>query len=547
MSIVLASSIGSIRGQTRAPGIWYCMTYLPLALTYFTEGSPWEVRQNQVSSRSFYTQVIPGRGAWPDSPEPRRQHRDTELDSRRPPPVFQELQRKETRALCVTNDTGRYGIFRGQYFTTRHESRLSRTFHLSEVFESLFSLNSMPEVREVAGGGTTSSDAEHSPDSPDIDSSLEFDKGNAQLEKANAIPNDFLARCAKFMARNAWTHFFVALLVAIALSAIGLTVGNFNVAVDNAGWQTRGTLIADRHQQVLLVLKHLAELSNGDSTSWTELEDNVQPGWESAEGDDIERRLSAPPDGHEWIRRLESNAPLRIASSIPQDDRNKSFAMSESMARALQDSSGFEGCDVSSYFNTELDKTKLWPMWKTTSSVSAHDPAGIREICIAETNTQAVLEANNLCNKCDSGRCQPPFSLVLLARITVGDTALELSCEDLANEWSKVVIETDKLMRDCVPDITLDYVKFGSLPDLCPSGFSPIMVDDLYGPANNVIEYTSSIFQTVSDPKALYELAGQFDRAAFSEVVYGAYDTANEAFNEYYVDVSVGNDMILAL
>ena len=28
----------------------------------------WEDRQKQVSSRSFYTQVIPGRGAWPDLP-----------------------------------------------------------------------------------------------------------------------------------------------------------------------------------------------------------------------------------------------------------------------------------------------------------------------------------------------------------------------------------------------------------------------------------------------------------------------------------------------
>jgi hypothetical protein len=28
----------------------------------------WEVRQNQVSSRGFYTQVVPGRGAWPDLP-----------------------------------------------------------------------------------------------------------------------------------------------------------------------------------------------------------------------------------------------------------------------------------------------------------------------------------------------------------------------------------------------------------------------------------------------------------------------------------------------
>ena len=401
----------------------------------------------------------------------------------------------------------------------------------------------MPELREVAGGGAPNRDAEYSPDSPDIDSSLGFEKSNTKSEKAHAIPDDFFARGAKFMARNPWRHFFAALLISIALSVIGMTVGNFNVAVNNTGWQSRGTLIADRHQQVLMVLEHLAELSSGDSAYWTELEDNVQPGRESSEGDNSQRRLFATPDSHEWIRRLEWKEPL----TTRRGDRITPFTMSESMARALQDSSGFEGCDVKSYFNTELDISKLWPMWKTKGSVSAHDPRGIRDICIAETNTQAVLEANHLCNKCSSGRCQPPFSLVLFARITVGDTGLELSCEDLANEWSQVVTETEKLMQDCVPDITLDYVKFGTLPDQCPSGFSPIMVDDLFGPTNNVIQYTSSIFQTVSDPKALYQIAGQFDTAAFSEVVYGAYDTANEAFNKYYVDVSVGNDMVLAL
>ena len=39
-----------------------------------------EVRQNQVSSRSFYTQVIPGRGAWPDLPgELKLQYTGTEI------------------------------------------------------------------------------------------------------------------------------------------------------------------------------------------------------------------------------------------------------------------------------------------------------------------------------------------------------------------------------------------------------------------------------------------------------------------------------------
>jgi hypothetical protein len=400
----------------------------------------------------------------------------------------------------------------------------------------------MAEVNDGTLGDTSNDDAEQS---LDIDSSQELGK----VTKAHVVPDDFWARRAKCMARNAWTHFFGALVVSVALSAIGMIVGDFGVAVDNAGWQTRGTLIADRQQQLLMVLKHLDVLSNGDGASWTELEENVQPGWESAEGDDLDRRLIAPPDSHEWIRRLDGVTQSDSGLSMTLGERSPPFTMSESMARALQGSSGFDGCDVASYFNTALDKTKLWPMWKTKGEVSAHDPRGIRDICIAEQNTQAVLEANNLCYKCgsDSMQCQPPFSLVLFARITVGDTGLELSCDELANEWGKVLTETEKLMQHCVPKITLDNVKNGTLPDQCPLGFSPSMVDDLFGPTNNIIQYTSSIFQTVSDAKALYKIAGQFDRAASSEVVYGAYDTAKEDFNEFYVDVSISNDMILAL
>ncbi len=39
-------------------------------LVHASHRDTWQVRQNQVSSHSFYTQVIPGRGAWPDLPQP---------------------------------------------------------------------------------------------------------------------------------------------------------------------------------------------------------------------------------------------------------------------------------------------------------------------------------------------------------------------------------------------------------------------------------------------------------------------------------------------
>jgi hypothetical protein len=380
------------------------------------------------------------------------------------------------------------------------------------------------------------------PEKPqELDPHEEVEKPQVEAATNPDIPITFAVRCAKFMARNPWIHFMIALTIALIFSIVGLTVGNFSVAVDNAGWQSRGTLIANRQTQVQLVLTNAEELSTGDPAYWDELESTVQPGWESSDRANLDRRLMEPPVSNtiEWFRNLMSQTS-GLARTAP-------FALSESLARTLQDSSGFEGCDISMYSQTQLDRSKLWPMWKAKGSVSALDPSVIRDICIAEQNTQAVLEGNSLCEQCSSGRCYPPYSLVLFARITVGDTSLSLSCQDLADAWSNVVGEMEKVLQDCVSDVTTDFIKYGSLPNQCPQGFSPTLVDGTFGSQTNFVGYTSSIFQTVNAQKELYEISGQFDRAAFSDVVYGAYDTADDAFNEYYVDSSVGSDMILAL
>lgn len=375
----------------------------------------------------------------------------------------------------------------------------------------------------------------------ELDPHDEVEKPQVEAASNHDIPNTFVVRCAKFMARNPWIHFMVALTISLIFSIVGLTVGNFSVAVDNAGWQSRGTLISNRQTQVQLVLTNAEELSTGDPAYWDELESTVQPGWEGSDRANLDRRLMVPLVSNtiEWFRDLMSQSS--------ELDRTAPFALSESMARALQDSSGFEGCDISTYSQTQLDRSKLWPMWKAKDSVSALDPSVIRDICIAEQNTQAVLEGNSLCEQCSSGRCYPPYSLVLFARITVGDTSLSLSCQELAYAWSNAVGDMEKVLQDCVSGVTTDFIEYGTLPDQCPQGFSPTLVDGTFGSSSNVVRYTSSIFQTINAQKELYEISGQFDRAAFSDVVYGAYDTADEAFNEFYVDSSVGSDMILAL
>jgi hypothetical protein len=110
------------------------------------------------------------------------------------------------------------------------------------------------------------------------------------------------------MARNPWIHFMIALTIALIFSIVGLTVGNFSVAVDNAGWQSRGTLIANRQTQVQLVLTNAEELSTGDPAYWDELESTVQPGWESSDRANLDRRLMEPAVSNtiEWFRNLMS-------------------------------------------------------------------------------------------------------------------------------------------------------------------------------------------------------------------------------------------------
>jgi hypothetical protein len=132
-----------------------------------------------------------------------------------------------------------------------------------------------------------------------------------------------------------------------------------------------------------------------------------------------------------------------------------------------------------------VNGSKLWPVWKTKNRVSALlDPRVICDICIAESNTLlAVLETNSLCKQCSTGCCYPPYSLVLFACITVGDRAVSLSCQELVDTWSSVVGNTEQILQDCVSGVMIDFIK-------CPEGFSPTLVDDAFGPSNNVVDYS---------------------------------------------------------
>jgi hypothetical protein len=133
----------------------------------------------------------------------------------------------------------------------------------------------------------------------DYRNSSESDEGDPKKDTneqdSNAAtfpePSTWAAKWAASMARNPWKHFAGAWIVTLFLSILGLTVGDFSVAADNAGWNSRGTLIADRQTQVSLVLTYQEDLFQpNNAAAWENLLNKVQAGWET-DDDGSGRRL----------------------------------------------------------------------------------------------------------------------------------------------------------------------------------------------------------------------------------------------------------------
>ena len=100
-------------------------------------------------------------------------------------------------------------------------------------------------------------------------------------------PHRWPGKWAVNMARRPCVWFSAAWFVTLTLSVVGIIVGDFQVAVDNAGWTSRGTLIADRTTQIELVLDNLDSLTRPDNGArWNDLLNNVQEGWEEGDDDD---------------------------------------------------------------------------------------------------------------------------------------------------------------------------------------------------------------------------------------------------------------------
>jgi len=364
----------------------------------------------------------------------------------------------------------------------------------------------------------------------------------------------FMQRRARCVARNPWIHFNVAMGVALTLSVIGMVVGNFTVSVDNAGWQSRGTLIADRQTQMSLALyaQKLISQENTDAV-WDNLLNNVQSGWETVQTS-TRRNLGGQQSYDASQISSFGNAYPAIFHN-PQLEKSPSIMRDDGIERNFQtsqQSGSLQDCDVGWYSDGRMfNEEHLWPIWKTkSSSISVLDSQVLRDVCIAEETTQKILEENGLCFGCSGNRCLPPYSIVLFARFTL-DSNFNMSCEELATNWEGYAQTAEKNITDCADALNSDTFTLGNtLPESCPFGISPTFLDRFFGSNNAVNRYSSSIFASnvaTDQVKAMYDIAGKFDRASASKLVAGTYDTQVESFVNYQVDAALYNDMILAL
>eukprot|EP00546_Thalassionema_frauenfeldii_P001802 CAMPEP_0178935532 /NCGR_PEP_ID=MMETSP0786-20121207/24609_1 /TAXON_ID=186022 /ORGANISM="Thalassionema frauenfeldii, Strain CCMP 1798" /LENGTH=1026 /DNA_ID=CAMNT_0020613713 /DNA_START=1680 /DNA_END=4760 /DNA_ORIENTATION=- len=355
---------------------------------------------------------------------------------------------------------------------------------------------------------------------------------NHQARSANqsssASETTFLRRCLKSfcdrrvrgIARNPWSHFCIALSIAVALSVTGIIIGDFKIEINNKGWFTRGTRISDRHSQVLLMSNNQVRLQEADNEEfWQELEENVQPGWYN--------------DEYSSRRRLTNSRYKWTTNNITQERKM------------------MNGCDLDYYSRgPPFQKRRLIAIWKTQKD-SPFNSSVINDICNAEQNTQAVLDENDLCVRCDDGSCLPPLSVVSYARFAVQDFNFQLSCEDLALSWDTYKNEQGDIedqIVDCVKDLK-NQEKSAELPSSCPIGFSPSMVSQNFdsfivkGDGGN--EYTSTVFATLRQPNDLYQQNAKYDRG--NGTVKGLYDTNAKDFQYANARESIGNDLALAI
>ena len=391
-------------------------------------------------------------------------------------------------------------------------------------------------------------------------------EGDENGKEIDLQPNDgFLEMYAKRVARNPRTHLLVSLTIAIILSAIAFAVGDFSISSETGGWQSRGTLLADRHTQQLLTQNNAANMFLGGDEVWDDLIDNVQPGWQvepdaTDDSNPSSRRnlLQAFSGNLKTMTSIQGNFISTGAQKHQQlpigatDDKNNALKrhLQDTQQTAISADGILDGCDIDFYDpSILLSETRLWPVWKTkSSSDTILRPDILLDICLAEEATQLALEEEGLCIPCgDTGKCLPPFSIVFYARLVV-DNGMTLSCQELSEAWAPFEESTTEQWKACVTDVKKSYDpdESAALPASCPFGFLPSLVDDSFD-ETSLSRYSSSIFATrATDVDAMYNIVDRFDRSN-NKVVNGAYDTQFEDFVNLHTDESLESDLALAM
>jgi protein dispatched 1 len=373
----------------------------------------------------------------------------------------------------------------------------------------------------------------------------------------------FAERTSRRVARNPHTHLWIALITAMTISVLGMYFGQFTISLEKIGWPCRGTLIANRQTQWMLIFRNREKLSKkNNSHVWRNLTTTVQLGWEVNRAD----TANATGKGNKTLTNPGNNNTLEAQGhneTLDEQGINKTLEEQGNMTSLHHTPTDImtllDQCDVDMYNRAEFfERSKLWPVWKVTgSNSSALDPLVLQELCMAEEQTQAILHANGLCFGCGNGQCLPPFSLVFYVRFSLPN-GFGMTCQELAQAYAPIQHATEQEMTKCVQYLrgVTDFLYDAEIDrGPCPSIFSPHLVDNLFDKTGRVT-YTSSIFVTYrnrTDIKLMYKYAQEFDHGGSH--LKGAYDTQISHFIEFYgttralkdIPLAAGSAMITAM
>lgn len=310
----------------------------------------------------------------------------------------------------------------------------------------------------------------------------------------------------------------------------------------NAGWWSRGTLIANRATQETIVSQNKDDLFF-DTTGevWKELQNTIQPNWQSGD--------------------------------IPGVVGEASEEIGNSTLVSVCSGEWYGSMDM-----VGKKEKNLNAVWKTKDAESKQgiasllDADSLYDQCLAEEYKLTELENISSCYKCGNegdGKCVDPYSLVLMARlhlmanditqfptISPSDT---ISCDALQSSWTADVQQqfTEQL-KSCVylsilmssDDANkLETIVNGNLSCAFPFRFLPTIVDESFPTSDPpLVRYSSSYYATKKSQDIVYEMFTANENSAYDKAD-GVYDTTGVAsgdFYDYYSDSIVGKDMALA-